>query len=493
MVTDQQVRKLMEEHKKTGEVGVAAMKASMDRKTARKYLAAGKLPSQLKNDRRTYRTREDPFAGDWPGMAAMLMHAPELEGKSLFEHLMAKHPGRYDAGQVRTFQRRVKTWRAKHGPEQEVFFPQLHPAGDAMQTDFTWCTELEITLAGEPFPHMLCHAVLPYSNWESATICRSESMAALRDGVQNALFALGRVPTWHQTDNSTAATHAIGKGDRDFNQEYVDLMKHLGMKPRTIGVGKSEQNGDVEASNGVLKRRLEQHLLLRGSRDFPDEEAYNAWLQQVLAAANALRTRLPDDLAAMKPLVATRLLDYKVIDVRVSKWCTIRVMHNAYSLPSRLIGETVRVRLYEDRLEVWYADRKEAKIPRQLGRNGHQVDYRHIIFWLVRKPGAFRNYRYRQDLFPSLVFRRAYDALSAVYNERNADMEYLRILNLAATTFEADVELALGLVLDTGDVPTALAVRELVTPQATTPATTLKPYTAELGIYDAIARVGGAR
>jgi hypothetical protein len=274
-VTDQQVRKLREEMAKHGCAEVAAMRAGMHRNTGRKYLNTNRLPSDLRQPR-SWRTRLDPFVEDWPTIALRLVDAPELEGRILFEDLMLRRPGVYQEGQLRTFQRRVKVWRAHHGPDKEVFFPQDHRPGEALQTDFTWATELEITIDGIPFPHMLCHVVLPYSNWGWITVCQSESMLALRRGVPAALVQLGRVPEFHQTDNSTAATHqvtaaeeALGHGSRNFNAEYLDLMTHYDMKPRTIGIGKSEQNGDVEALNGALKRRLNQHLLLRGNRDFP--------------------------------------------------------------------------------------------------------------------------------------------------------------------------------------------------------------------------------
>ena len=488
MVTDRQVRKLMEEHEKTGSISRAAAKADMDRKTAAKYITSGKLPSQLKSPR-TWRTREDPFADHWSTATGMLEHAPELEAKALFEHLMAT-TGRYVPGQLRTFQRRVRQWRARHGPDKEVFFSQVHIAGEALQTDFTHCTELGITIAGEAFPHLLCHCVLPHSNWGWATVCQSESMAALRNGVQNAVFRLGRIPTWHQTDNSTAATHNIPSGKRGFNKAYADFMDHIGMKPRTIGIGESEQNGDVEALNGALKNRLRQHLLLRGSSDFDDVAAYVAWLHTVLEAANQLRgKRFQEEHAAMRPLVAKRLLDYTTVDVGVSSWSTIRVMNNAYSLPSRLIRETVRVRIFEDRLEVWHGDSLQAKMPRLNGRNGNFIDYRHIIFWLVRKPGAFARYRYRESLFPTLNFRRTYDALIDVRAERPATLEYLRILNLAATTFEAEIDTALGLLLEQGVLPTDEAVRELVRTDAPPPPVEIEPFEPELGRYDGL--VGG--
>jgi hypothetical protein len=124
-VTDQQVRKLMEEMARHGKVGLASMRAGMDRTTGRKYLRQRKLPSELRRPR-SWRTRPDPFAEDWPEIEARLAEAPELEGLALFEDLMNRHPGRYQEGQIRTFQRRVKDWRARNGPEKEVFF--LHRA-----------------------------------------------------------------------------------------------------------------------------------------------------------------------------------------------------------------------------------------------------------------------------------------------------------------------------------------------------------------------------
>ena len=291
----------MEEYARHGKVEVAGLKAGMSRKTASKYLRAGKLRSDLREER-SWRTREDPFEDCWAEMADRLAEAPELEAKALFEDLLQREPDRYHAGQLRTFQRRVKRWRAQEGPEKQVFFAQEHRAGEAAQTDFTWCNELGITIDGEAFGHMLCHVVLPYSNWEWATVCHSESMAALRRGVQEALFRLGRVPEYHQTDNSTAATHELGgdSGERGFNEEYLALMRHLEMKPRTIQVGEKHQNGDVESLNGALKRRLRQHLLLRGSADFESVEQYERWLWEALEKANVMRAkRVGEELEAM--------------------------------------------------------------------------------------------------------------------------------------------------------------------------------------------------
>lgn len=463
-VSDAQVRRLMEEKTKSGEVGLAAMKAGMDRKTASKYLKAGKLPSDLKASR-AWRTRPDPFAEDWPALKALLKDAPELEAKTLFEYLLGEHPDRYEPGQLRTLQRRVQEWRAKEGPEKEVFFAQEHQPGEAMQTDFTHCDELAVTIAGEPFPHMLCHPVLPYSNWEWATVCHSESLMALRRGVQAALFKLGRVPEFHQTDNSTAATHNVGDGKRGFNVEYLQLMERLGMTPRTIEVGKSNQNGDVEALNGAAKRRLEQHLLMRGSRDFESVDAYERWVQQVLEKANDLRrTKVAEELAAMTELKVSRLPECVEETATVTSWCTIRVRRNTYSVPSRLIGRDVRVNVFEDRLEVFYGGGDPQLVVERLrGEGGRRINYRHLIWSLVQKPHAFARYKYREELFPSLAFRRAYDALCAS-GDRHADREYLRILYLAATTMESEVEAALERLLQEQRLTSAEPVKALVAP-----------------------------
>ena len=486
MVKDQQVRRLMEEMGRHGNVTRAAQNADMSRRTAREWLKAGELPSDRKKVRRDWRTRPNPFAEDWAETVKMLEQTPELEAKTLFEHLLTQHPGRYEEGQLRTLQRHVREWRAENGPPKVVFFAQNHRPGEAAQTDFTHAAELGITIAGEAFSHLLCHVVLPYSNWDWVTVCLSESMAAIKRGTQSAFLRLGRIPRWHQTDHSTAATHEIGAGERGFNREYLAFMDHLGVKPRTIGVGKSEQNGDVESANGVLKRRLEQHLLLRGSRDFKTRRDYELWVQSVVDKANRSRAeKLAEELAVMRPFTASPVPEFTEVDVGVTTWSTIRILFNTYSVPSRLIGETVRVRIWDDRLEVVYAQKLDLVIPRLLGRQGHRIDYRHIIWSLVRKPGAFERYRYREDLFPTLVFRRAYDALTAAVPGRPADVEYLRILHYAASTLEKPVEEAMAALLAAGVVPTAERVKAALAPERPSIPDLLQPM-PDLGEYDAL-------
>lgn len=484
--TDEQVRLLRMVYEKTGSVETSSAKAGMCRQTGGKFLKQDSLPSEL-NIERDWRTRQDPFVEDWPTVAGMLSDAPELEAKALFEWLCEQHPDRYIAGQVRTFQRRIREWHALQGPGKEVYFPQVHQPGGRMSTDFTWMDGLKITIGGEQFSHKLCHCVLTYSNWEWATICFSESLLALRQGVQNAVFRLGRMPLEHWTDHSTAATHEPSveddSGERVFNSRYLATMKHLGMKPCTIQVGKPHENGDVESLNGALKRRIEQHLLLRASRDFESREAYEAFLQEVLNGANRLRQeRLEEELTVMRLLKVDRLAEFDLYDPTVSTWSTITVARNSYSVPSRLIGEKVKAKCYEDRIDISYHGVAQMSVPRLSGRGGHRINYRHIIDWLVRKPGAFHNYRYREDLFPTLNFRVAYDRLQEGCSERVADIEYLRILKHAARTMECKVDAVLELLCSEGILPRWNTVLEfcpqgaVAVPKVTVPPVDLRQY-----------------
>lgn len=484
--TDAQVRKLMKEIRKTGKIGDSALRSGMSRNTAAKYVKIGKLPSEL-TEPRSWRTRADPFDSDWQEIVERLRAAPELEAKALFETLLEKSPDRYHLGQLRTFQRKLKRWRASEGPDKSVVFAQKHLPGEAIQTDFTWATKLEITIAGEPFIHMLCNVVLPYSNWQWVTVCRSESLSALKRGVQEAVFRLGKVPEYHQTDNSTAATHNIAIGKRAFNIDYQEFIHHLGMKPRTITIGEKHQNGDVEALNGALKRRLKQHLLLRGSSDFESVSQYESWLVTVLEKANRLRTRrLNEELAVMKPLFNERVPEFTEQDVQVNSRSVIRVKYNVYSVPSRLIGETVRVRIYDDRIEVYYAGELQLSVDRLLGRRGHRINYRHVIWSLVRKPGAFRLFKYREDMFPSLTFRKCYDALCKRYEDRKASLEYLRILHLSASTMESEVEAAIELILETGSIKSMEQVKSLMDSGNRVEPPNMASFKVDLSCYDAL-------
>ncbi len=446
MITKQQYRKLMSEYQATGNVSVSAMKADLSRPTARKYLEAGQPPDELQA-KHTWRTREDPLVEIWPQAVAMLEEAPDLEAKALFAHLSEHSAEAVPEKHLRTFQRRVKLWRLQDGPDQEVFFPQDWEPGRALQLDWTHAKELAVTIAGQPFEHLLCQGGLPHSNWEWATVCLSESLLSCREGVQASLHQLGKVPRELRVDNSSAATHQVGAEgtDRVFNEQFVSLCAHYGLVPRTIGIACPNENGDVESSNGHLKRRLRQHLLLRGSRDFPTEAADEGFLHQVLERANQRRQEhLQAELAVMKPLPPTRLSEYDERVCTVSSASTIRVKKVGYSVPARLIGQELKVEIYERQLKLYSGRELLLVLPRHCGDRGMVLDYRHVIDHLLRKPGAFERYRYREQLFPSGSFREAYDHLVAQHGPRGGAVEYLRLLKLASEVGESDIEVMLA-------------------------------------------------
>ena len=461
MVTDAQVRKLMKLIQTEQTLAVAAAKAGMDEKTARKWRDAGQLPSQVETER-LWRTRPDSFEDVWPTLKALLTANPGLEAKELFEHLQREVPGCFADGQLRTLQRRVKVWRALEGPAQEVYFPQVHQPGQLSQSDFTHMTPLGVTHQGQPFDHLVYHFVLTYSNWETASICFSESFEALSAGFQSALWELGGVPQAHQTDCLSAAVHQLDHPE-DFTARYAALMRHYGVEARKTNPCSPHENGDVEQRHYRFYRAVDQRLMLRGSRDFASREEYEAFLRKILSQLNAGRQdKLAEELAVLRRLPARRLEDYTRLQVRVSPFSTIRVSHNTYSVHSRLRGERVQVRLYADHLDVYYAQRHLERIPRLRGRGGHYIQYRHIIDALVRKPGAFAHYRYRDDLFPSTLFRVAYDTLGARHPETVATRHYLRLLQLAAKESQVQVEAILRQLLDTQEPLSAERVEELL-------------------------------
>ena len=444
MINKQKYHRLMKEYQGTGNVTVSAMRADISRPTARKYLNESKSPEELQV-KHTWRTRRDPLEEIWEEAVAMLEGAAELEAKMLFEHLLEKHPARIEPIHLRTFQRRVKQWRLQHGPDKEVFFPQNWKPGRALQLDWTNANELKVRIGGQTYDHLLCHVVLPYSNWDWATRCRSESLLSLRQGLQEGTHRLGRVPEELRVDNTTAATHEIGEGAaRAFNPEFLSICEHYRMKPRTIGIGCPNENGDVESSNRHLKRRLNQHLILRTSRDFLTEGDYQMFVERVLEGGNKGRqTRFGEELSVMQPLPPTRLAEYQEVYCRVSSASTIRVRKVGYSVPARLIGAELKVEVYESQLKIYSGREWLLSLKRRCGDRGVVLDYRHIIDHLLRKPGAFEGYRYREELFPSRIYREAYDRLIKDHGARKGSLEYLRLLKLSTEVEGNDLELML--------------------------------------------------
>jgi len=495
MVTDEQVRllrkKIMRE-KKT--IASAAAAAGISERSAYTW-KQGALPSETKTPR-VWRTRPDPFAAIWESDVVPLLAADEkgvLEGTTILDELRRRHGESYGPAQLRTMQRRVHEWRALHGPEREVMFEQKHEAGREGSFDFTDASELGVTVAGEVFAHMFFQFVLSFSKWRWVGLAFSETFEALVRGLQDALWALGGVPPVWRSDNLSAATHQIPGAGRELNRRFASVLEHYGAKSTRIEPRKSHQNGVAEKAHDVLKSAIAQELVIRGSRDFVTVEAYMGLVGRVRDRIVAAKSPelLAEERRHLLPLPSTRLPECTTYTATVRQWSTIHFARHVYSVPSRLIGCNVEVRQYPDVIEVYYRDKSKptATMPRIRGNRYHQIDYRHVIWSLVRKPGAFARYRFREELFPSLVFRRAYDALVEARGER-ADVEYVRILHLAASTMQADVEVVLDALLARGERPDFATVKGLAAPEKLTiPDLHIPP--PDLSVYDRLI-AGGA-
>jgi hypothetical protein len=460
MVTDRQVRKLMEIRNREKTKSAAAAKAGMDEKTARKYIRLRKLPSQVKGPR-TWQTRDDPFSMIWEEAKEFLDLNPGLEAKSLFEHFQRESPGVFSEGQLRTFQRKVKRWRVLEGPGKEVFFPQEHHPGDICESDFTCMNSLGVTIQGARFDHLIYHFVLTYSNWEAGTLCFSESFESLSEGLQNALWELGGVPRRHRTDRLSAAVHKECNVE-EFTARYQALLRHYNQEGIKTQGGKPHEKGDVEQRHHRFKRALDQALMLRGSRDFSSREEYAAFVQKLFSQLNAGRKdRLAEELRVLRRLPQRRLDDFRWLEVRVGPASTARVADNTYSVSSRLIKERVRIKLYAEYFDIYYGQKMIERILRLRGKRQHRINYRHIIDWLVRKPGAFESYRYKEDLFPTTRFRMVYDELRKK-NPARADKEYLNILYVAARESESGVDEALRLLFEKQEPVSLEAIKKIL-------------------------------
>ena len=444
----------------------------MTDKTARKYRDDDRLPSQRKLPRE-YRTRIDPFAEVWDEVQARLEAEPRLKANTLFEWLQRTYPGEFPDSTRRTFERRVSTWRSLHGPGKTVFFNQVHHAGRLAASDFTVCNDLGVKIAGLRFDHTLFHCVLSYSNVESVSLCFSESFEALSEGIQKAFWEFGGAPLRHRSDSLSAAVrnHTTRKLLTD---RYAALMNHYRCEPERTNARCANENGDVESSNGHLKDRIDQALMLRGSRDFASRQDYRQFVEEIVARANAHRQqRFAEEQACLQKLPAQRLgTDDILPGIRVSKSSTIQVRTNTYSVPSRLIGKKVDVRLGAEEIVVTYQGHHIQTMPRLFGKKGVAINYRHIIDSLVRKPGAFANYRYREELFPTTQFRMAYDTLRTAHVESVAEKKYVQILELAARESQDAVADALRWLITNGQPIDVDQVRELVQRATGLPAVT---------------------
>lgn len=494
MVKDEQVRllrlKRMDE-RLTEEAAAAA--AAMSRPTARKW-REGPLPSESK-EARWWRTREDPFEEVWETEVVPLLEADTegvLKARTILSEIREKHPETFDDTLLRTLQRRMRDWRAVSGPEREVFFPQDHKPGREGAFDFTHCTELGVRVGGEVLVHLLFVFRLAFSGWTWVQLAFGETYEALVEGLQGALWALDGAPVIGRSDNLSAATHELRRGGgRSLNRRFKAVLDHYDMGSSRIKPGKSNENGIAEKGNDLVKTAIRQELVLRGSDEFASQEEYEVFVRRAVDKhINAgVEAKLAAEREHLQELPPAPVPNFTKYTPTVSKWSLARVASRLYSVPSRLIGHELEVHQYANELEVYYRGRLIETMPRLRGERDVRVDYRHIIWSLVRKPGAFERYRFREELFPSLTFRRAYDAMVEQPGVR-ADIEYVRILHLAASTMESTVEHALDELLGRGEPFDYARVKAIAKPEEKAVPVLSVPE-PDLSVYDLLLTAGG--
>lgn len=450
-----QVAKYME-HRKELEQEAAAAKVGISVRTARRIERAG---GQLSNgDMRSWRTRIDPLAPWWePDIAPLLASAPALNAVTILEELQRRYPTEVSPALLRTLQRRLRQWRARHGAEREVYFAQEHPPGRLGLSDFTDCTELGVLIEARALPHRLYQFALAYSGWRHAeVVLGGESFEALASGLQNALWQLGGVPQEHRTDSLSAAFRNLNaEAASDFTQRYEVLCTHYAMRASRNNRGASHENGAIESRQGTLKDRLDQALLLRGSRNFDTLEHYRQFVGEVTVRLNArIAKAFTVERAALRALPARRTAEYEEVQARVSKFGTFNVRGVLYSAPSRLTGHRLSVRLYPERVEAFVGGVKMLTLPRARPGQRRVIDYRHLLPALKRKPGAFARWRLREAMFPRTEYRLTWERLASELPERQACRVMVGLLDLAIRgACEAALAQRLAQLLDLGMLP----------------------------------------
>jgi hypothetical protein len=466
-ITDHQVHKYKEHRNKLTQVAAAA-KAGISERSARRIELSDALPSQRPS--RSWRTRSDPLAAVWDAeVVPVLQSDPQLNAITLLEELQRRHPGEYGSGVLRTLQRRMRQWRAVHGAERDVFFAQEHPPGRLGLSDFTVADDLGVEIDGRAFDHRLYQFALAHSGWRHAVVLtEGESFLALSSGLQAALWRLGGVPEEHRTDSLSAAFNNLAEA-QELTRRYEGLCRHYGMRTSRCNPGQSHENGSIESRHDSLKTAIDQALRLRGSRRFDDRASYEAFVDQLVQRFNArVAKRLAAERPMLRPLPQRRTAEYEELPARVSKYAIFTVKGAQYSAPSQLIGHRLMVRQYAQHIECWLGGQRVLERPRATHRDGQRhprnIDYRHLVAALKRKPGAFARWVLRDAVFPRAVYRQTWERLAAALPEREACKSIVGLLALAADGHEAQLADELEQLIELDQLPDLQALTALLAP-----------------------------
>lgn len=465
-INRQQVKLYMSYRKNHSQIKSAA-KAGISERSARRI---EKGEHQTQHQPRQYRTRKDPFNGLFEKyLVPLLKDNPALQPITLLDVLADKAPGQFDQKHLRTLQRRVKRWRAKEGPEQEVIFLQRHIPGDMGISDYTWMNKLKITLEGKTFEHKLYHYRLVYSGWTYVQVCLGgESFESLSSGLQNAFWRSGGVPAIHRTDSLSAAFKNHSE-ETLLTERYAKLCKHYTVNATRNNKGIAHENGAIESAHGHLKRKIDQQLMLRGSRDFNNLADYEEFINLIVAKINRqCKTRFDEEKSHLQDLPSRRTNDFSELHVKVNSSSTITVKRVLYTVPSRLVGSALLVHIYDDRLALFYGHELTLTLPRLYAQGANRtrcIDYRHVIHSLAKKPNAFRNSLLRNDLIPNGDFTLIWQKLT-LNNLSDSDCKYMVDLLVLADNYACEEALGRYVLsaLEEGNKVSIKQCRELFCP-----------------------------
>jgi hypothetical protein len=477
--------------RQTNPTAAAAAKASISIATAYRIEKDPRLPSQRKAPRE--RRRPDPLGDIFKAeVVPMLQASPGLRSVAIFEEMIRRHP-ELGGGIRRTLERRIRSWRAIHGAEREIIFRQVHEPGRMGLSDFTDMGDAGIAIAGAALDHRLYHFRLAYSGFEHAhVVLGGESFVALAEGLQNALWSLGGVPREHRTDSLSAAFRNLDtQACTDLTRRYDEFCHHYGMTPSRNNTGIAHENGAIEGPHGHLKRAIQDALLMRGSADFADLAAYRGFIDEIVSRRNVRNAKRIDlERAELQPLPGQRTSDYEEVSVRVTSSGGFTLRKVFYTVPSRLIGHRLRVRLFDDRLDLFIGGTPLMTLtrgrPHASGKHDQVVDYRHVIHSLRRKPMALLSLVYRDQLFPRDAYRRTFDALLMRLPERQACRVMTDLLALAHERgCESELADKLSTALETGQLPDMAALRAHFAPDPAA-LSNVEIHLAPLNVYEAL-------
>ena len=494
-ITDQQLRLYMSDLQKHSQ-RTSAARAGFSERTARRFDADPTLPSNRKIVHR--RTVTDPLEGYWEGdLLPLLEKDSALQAVTLLRHLQGLHPLAFPDDRIRrTLERRVRQWRALNGPERDIIFRQTPEPGLMAQSDFTHAGELGVTIAGQPFPHLLYHFVMVYSRWEHVgVVLGGESFTALAENLQQALWSLGGAPKEHRTDSLSAAFRNLTADQRaDVTKRYNAFVGHYGMEASRNNRGEAHENGAVESQNRHLKKAIEQALILRGSRDFACVEDHRRFVDILVARRNRQRaTAVQAEQVHLMPLPQRRTTDFTETVVPVTRTGGFLVKSIFYSAPSQLIGQRLRVHLYDDRIEAFLGSTLVVSHPRARGRgDGHRVhviNYHHVIHALRRKPQALWSSIYRDSLFPRTEYAAAWKVLQRDLPRRDACRRMVELLFIAHDrACEAELAHLLAEDLAGGRVPDPKPLASRLSPRQTALPRDIAVAHPSLASFDALLR-----